>query len=219
MQPYYDENQIRLYHGDFRDVLPRLGLQFPLIATDPPYPEKYLPLYGELARLGADCLTEGGSLLAMAGHYHLPAVLNLMTLHLNFHWLNQYTTPGVNARIWHRKVMVGWKPVVWFVKGKYTGKWVFDGARSGKVEKEYHEWGQSTRGMIDLIRRFVADGETPLVLDPFAGGGSTLEACRVLGLPAIGIEIEEGSCEAAAKRLTRKGSAAASSQHPHGDRR
>jgi hypothetical protein len=201
MRPYFSANNISIYHGDFRDVLPELDLRFPLIVTDPPYPLKYLPLYGDLARLGGGVLTEGGSLLAMAGHYHLPAVLNLMTPHLNFHWLMQYATPGVNARIWHRKIIVGSKPVLWFTRGKYAGGWVFDGARSGRVEKEYHEWGQSTRGMIDLIKRFTREGETPTVCDPFSGGGSTLEACRALGLPAVGIEIEERHCEASAKRL------------------
>ena len=39
------------------------------------------------------------------------------------------------------------------------------------------------------------------VLDPFMGGGTTLEACKAAGLPAIGIDIEERWCDMAARRV------------------
>lgn len=52
--------------------------------------------------------------------------------------------------------------------------------------------------LMELIRR-CPDG---VVVDPFAGSGATLMACRKLGRRCIGVELEERYCEGAVKRLT-----------------
>jgi len=42
LTPYYSDESVTLYHGDFRDVLPSLDIMADLIVTDPPYGETSL---------------------------------------------------------------------------------------------------------------------------------------------------------------------------------
>lgn len=54
-----------------------------------------------------------------------------------------------------------------------------------------------------ILEPLIAYGCPPggLVVDPFAGSGSTLAAARSLGMRAVGIEIRPEQCEAASRRL------------------
>jgi len=54
----------------------------------------------------------------------------------------------------------------------------------------------------DLVRCVWRDGGQ--VLDPFAGGATTLVAAQELGVPAVGLELDDGACRAAIERLREK---------------
>jgi site-specific DNA-methyltransferase (adenine-specific) len=88
------------------------------------------------------------------------------------------------------------------------GAWVDDGTRlvpsvidaKNMRGRALHPTEKSIGILTPLIRYACPEGG--LVVDPFAGSGSTLDAARQTGRRAIGIEAREDYCEAAARRLS-----------------
>ena len=58
--------------------------------------------------------------------------------------------------------------------------------------------------LMEYLVKLVKQPSRNLILDPFAGSGSILIACQMLGIPCIGIELSEEYCEIAAKRLRKE---------------
>ncbi len=194
---------IELIEGDFTEVYKNIEAEsVDFIITDPPYPKEFLPLYEDLAKCAKHVLKPGGSMFVMIGQSYIPEILNMMTKHVDYHWTLSYLTPGgQSAQLWQKKVNTFWKPVLWFTKGKYEGKWTGDVIKSDKNDndKRFHKWGQSESGMFDLMRRFVSPIDK--VLDPFMGGGTTGIICKELKCDFIGIEKEKDVFEIAKARL------------------
>lgn len=139
----------------------------------------------------------------LCGQSYLRDFINALSDHgVNYHWRISYDTPGGQAvQLFQRNVETFWKPVLWFVKGKYEGPWVGDKARSNTNDndKRFHHWGQSESGMSDLVLRMTRPGE--LILDPFMGGGTTGIVALDLGRRFIDIERDAEAFETARKRI------------------
>ena len=189
---------IKTITGDFMESIDRFE-NVDAIITDPPYSKEFLPLYGQLAQFSAKVLKPGGSLLVMAGVYYLPQVFELMTPHLNYHWTITYHMPRRPRREWQKKILNTWKPILWFVKGKYEGEWNKDVIEAGGIEKNLHPWQQTSMDLEKLVEKTTCEGST--IIDPFFGTGSLGLAAIKLNREIIGIEIDPKRMKIAEERL------------------
>jgi ParB family chromosome partitioning protein len=189
-----------LLHGDFRKV----GHEVPsgsvdLILTDAPYESRYLDLFEPLSLFASRVLRDGGSLVVMMGQSYLPQVMNDLSAHLQYHWIIATLLGQRRTLIQSRRVCVAFKPLLWFVKGKYRGRAVQDVIRSDGSDKNFHDHGQSESEFAEVIKRLTEEGA--MVLDPFVGGGSVAAAALMLGRKFIGIDIDRKHIETARRRI------------------
>jgi site-specific DNA-methyltransferase (adenine-specific) len=205
---YYQDEFVTLYHGDCREILPLL--EGDALVTDPPYgigwsratwsdrpednDELIRWLVAEGQRIGGWCFIFQA--MTNVGRFHewFPEGWRIFAACKNF------------ARVRPTGVWHSWDPVVFWNSGPNSGP------NSGGVNRDYHvgnvagAFGERSPHPspkpIDTMRHIVqlAAPVGGLVIDPFAGSGTTLRAAKDTGRRAIGIEIEERYCEYAATR-------------------
>jgi hypothetical protein len=215
MRPYYEQDGVTIYHGDCREILPRIEAHS--LVTDPPYG----------VGLGVDKDERGGT-----HGLAKPRYKSYEDTHDNFLGVIVPAIGLALSRVQRGAVFSG--PHVHDLPRPSVFGGVYCPAGSGR-----HQWGFNTflpvlfygigpelhRGgkrttirssavaehnghpcpkplpwMAWLVSECSLPSET--VLDPFMGSGTTLRAAKDLGRNAIGIEIEESYCEIAARRLS-----------------
>ncbi len=191
----------KLFQADIRDGLPQISDEsVDFIITDPPYSREYIPLYGELSKVAARVLKDGGSLVCMVGQSYLPEIVAELSKSMNYHWCMCYLTFGASPQLWQKRTNTFWKPLLWFVKGKYTGDWNGnDVMQSTGNDKKFHQWGQSIGGMKDIVERLTNPND--VVLDPFLGGGTTGVTAILSGRKFIGADIEQKCLDTTLERV------------------
>jgi len=197
MTPYYEHAGITIYHGDCRELVPVLRAD--AVITDPPYGTQVTAwdesVDAETLRMCASA-TDGYAAFFYSNTrlWHI-----LSALHDRDTWV----------AVWHKANSVGferkfapqWTPIVIAYRKppKFWGKDLCycpisvypDDAHPTPKPLGVTQW---------LIEHATEPGE--VVLDPFAGSGTTLVAAKHLHRRAIGIELEERYCELAARRLS-----------------
>jgi 16S rRNA G966 N2-methylase RsmD len=188
------KDSLKLIHGDFRVIckkhIPDNSID--LIFTDPPYDTRRLSLYEDLGTEAFRMLKECGSLLTYAPQNVLPEIFDRMgNSGLSYLWMLTVVCNGVATRMHKQKLLVGSKPILWFVKGgKPNGvNDILDTVRSQSIDKVLNIWEQPSVVSDYYIQNLTVENDT--VLDPMMGSGTTGISALRLGRKFIGIDIDE----------------------------
>lgn len=206
MNPYYDDGQVTIYHGDSREVLPALPQHFPTIITDPPYGVgmKYGEGFNDSRKDYWDWMRETLRLLrikadTVAFTHRIPALRELT----GWDWMGVWNKPLAMSGLNHYPVMPHWEPIFLYgIGGRDDLKRRYDVVSVNP--ENARKWGHPAPKPIALYSYLVdwlVPKDRPLMCDPFCGTGASLAAAKGLGVKAIGIEVEERFCEIAANRV------------------
>lgn len=119
-----------------------------------------------------------------------------------FYLINQAPPPTPRPTFMSgvQECVIAWKGPrrEWYGNGSTPNFWI--GLPATRNELSEHPAEKPLDAMMLLMNALCMPGG--LVLDPFAGSGTTLRAAQKTGRHAIGIELEEARCEQAARRLS-----------------
>jgi len=112
-------DDVKLIEGDLAEKCKDIPAKsIDLIFTDPWYDDKSLPIYDELAKVAATHLKDGGSLVTSCGQNLKYEVIQFMKSRgLILWWEIAIIQNKSQSKIFAKKVIVKWKPLLWFVKG------------------------------------------------------------------------------------------------------
>ena len=218
MKPYYEDDAVTLYHGDCLDVLASLDDKtVDTVLTDPPYSsggrrENARSLRVSMTR-GVDdddwirgdamgtqtfmwfmrtCGLEWRRILRPGGH-----VLSFIDWRMAYNLLTALESADLRQHpivVWD-KATLGMGA---FFRNQH--EFIVHMIRVPKVRDGEHPTEKP-----DELLRILLSVVSPaggVVLDPFAGSGSTLFAAKGSGRRAIGVEADERYAEIAARRLS-----------------
>lgn len=207
MTPYYSHDGIIIYCGDNREVLPDIE-QCDLLLTDPPYGLSWrrLGFTGKPrvhdGEAGAWDELPGADVLQLARDKCRASVI------WGGNYLSDMLPPNRAPLIWDKKTgansfadgEMAWSDICGTMR-IFRHQWCGCFKDSERGIRNVHPTQKPVALMSWCIELAKKRGRVGVVLDPWAGSGSTLVAAQRAGIRAIGIEINEQYCEAAALRL------------------
>jgi hypothetical protein len=206
MQPYYEHAGITIYHGDAREVLPYLPA-CDVVITDPVWPNASPELAGSddpytlFAETAAHFPRMTSRVVVHLGCDSDPRFLAGMPAALPFFRVChlEYACP-------HHKGRLLYGADIAYVFGRTPpsrpGAHVLPGRAIARRASTRARREHPTQRKAEHVRWLVNWYARGLVVDPFCGSGTTLEAAAACNYPAIGVEVDERHCETAARRLS-----------------
>lgn len=223
MKPYYEHAGVTLYHGDCREILPNISAE--AIITDPVWPNSIFPLVNNPCGLLTEALAlaECRRVVIHLGCDSDPRFLSAVPISLPFirSCLLEYARPSYKGRLVYGgdiAYVYGEMPPP-ITRKCGTGAALIPGlcisTRSDALFRRANWNGSEKRFNRDAATEIPHPAPRRLhhvrwlckwfagasVIDPFCGSGTTLLACKALGIPVTGIEIEERYCELTVSRL------------------
>ena len=208
MEPYWTDGQVTLYHGDCREVTEWLAAD--VLVTDPPYGRaneisgykgtkrlRGARIVGDLdTTMRDDVLARWTKSAVVFGDLLLPVPREArqVLVYRKSAVAGAHGTFGGFRRDAEAIYLVG----PWQYSGIGGRSCVLaTGARDIPATRYQHPHAKP----VDVMETLIMACPPGVIADPFAGSGSTLVAARNQGRHAIGVEIDERYCEAAARRL------------------
>jgi hypothetical protein len=206
MNPFYSSEEVTLYEGDCRIILPNLDLGKYVLITDPVWPNALKCLEGSDRPYDLlDEMWRSVQELPVRAAIHLgtnsdPRILASTPSKLNFFrtvYLS-YSVPGRKGRLLQGNdtaYLFGPPP-----KSRPGARLIPSVCNVGQAGKETKHPCPRKLKHVSWLVSFWSEPDD-IIIDPFCGSGTTLLAAKNLGRKAIGIEISPEYCALTVERL------------------
>ena len=230
--PYYQDDFVTLYHGDALDVMAGLEPgSVGSVVTDPPYCSGGRQQAGARNTISKSNSTHDDDWLptdTMGSDSYLWWMREVGQRSMRIAESGAHAYVFTDWRQ-YPSIVTAWETTSWTLRSCLV--WSKNrGGAMGSFWRNDHEWiavfakgkpaplpnggffnvltatkpqggKHPTEKPLSVMSRIV-EAAPGVILDPFAGSGSTLVAAKALGRKAIGVELDERYCEIAARRLS-----------------